>query len=106
MLRRAGAVGGWRAAGRHTRVAQCTSRRVWHVARRWERLYWVPFLVSMAWMAVLSYVLVWMVDLVGDTLGLPNAVSSITISAAATSVSDCFSSLIVARKGNTFAYMC
>lgn len=69
------------------------------MARRWERLYWVPFLVSMAWMAVLSYVLVWMVDLVGDTLGLPNAVSSITISAAATSVSDCFSSLIVARKG-------
>ena len=69
------------------------------LVRRWERLYWVPFLVSMAWMAVLSYVLVWMVDLVGDTLGLPSAVTSITTSAAATSVSDLFSSLLVARKG-------
>ena len=54
----------------------------------------------MVWMAVLSYVLVWMVDLVGDTLGLPSAVTGITTSAAATSVSDLFSSLLVARKGS------
>ena len=66
---------------------------------RWERWYLVSFLVSVVWIALFSYVLVWMVSIIGFTLEIPDVVMSFTFLAAGTSVPEALSSLIVARKG-------
>lgn len=46
-----------------------------------------------------SYGLVWMVTVIGYTLGLPDTVMGLTLVAFGSSVPDCISSLIVAKKG-------
>ncbi|XP_073720991.1 sodium/potassium/calcium exchanger 4-like isoform X1 [Misgurnus anguillicaudatus] len=66
---------------------------------RWERLFMLSFFLSTVWIAIFSYVMVWMVTIVGYTLGIPDVIMGITFLAAGTSVPDCIASLIVARQG-------
>ena len=54
----------------------------------------------MVWIALLSYVLVWMVAIIGFTLGIPDVIMGLTFLAAGSSVPDGISSLIVARQGD------
>lgn len=69
--------------------------------RRQSRRIWYPlsFVVCIFWIAVTSYGLVWMVTVIGYTLGLPDTVMGLTLVAFGSSVPDCISSLIVAKKG-------
>ncbi|XP_057678788.1 sodium/potassium/calcium exchanger 4 isoform X2 [Corythoichthys intestinalis] len=66
---------------------------------RWERCFMVSFILSTVWIAVFSYLMVWMVTIIGYTLGIPDVIMGITFLAAGTSVPDCIASLIVARQG-------
>ncbi|XP_008418620.1 sodium/potassium/calcium exchanger 3-like isoform X1 [Poecilia reticulata] len=66
---------------------------------RWERWYLLTFLSSTLWIALFSYLMVWMVTIVSYTLGIPDVIMGITFLAAGTSVPDCMASLIVARQG-------
>ncbi|XP_048048291.1 sodium/potassium/calcium exchanger 4a isoform X3 [Megalobrama amblycephala] len=66
---------------------------------RWERCFMLSFFLSTLWIAIFSYVMVWMVTIVGYTLGIPDVIMGITFLAAGTSVPDCIASLIVARQG-------
>ncbi|XP_029525307.1 sodium/potassium/calcium exchanger 3 isoform X1 [Oncorhynchus nerka] len=66
---------------------------------RWERWFMVSFVNSTLWIAGFSYVMVWMVTVIGFTLGIPDVIMGITFLAAGTSVPDCMASLIVARQG-------
>lgn len=66
---------------------------------RWERFFMLSFFLSTLWIAAFSYVMVWMVTIVGYTLGIPDVIMGITFLAAGTSVPDCIASLIVARQG-------
>uniref|UniRef100_A0A8C6S8Z7 Solute carrier family 24 member 4b n=1 Tax=Neogobius melanostomus TaxID=47308 RepID=A0A8C6S8Z7_9GOBI len=66
---------------------------------RWERFFMVSFILSTLWIAIFSYVMVWMVTIIGYTLGIPDVIMGITFLAAGTSVPDCIASLIVARQG-------
>uniref|UniRef100_A0A8C2G0F2 Solute carrier family 24 member 4b n=1 Tax=Cyprinus carpio TaxID=7962 RepID=A0A8C2G0F2_CYPCA len=66
---------------------------------RWERCFMLSFILSTVWIAVFSYFMVWMVTIVGYTLGIPDVIMGITFLAAGTSVPDCIASLIVARQG-------
>ncbi|XP_065128048.2 sodium/potassium/calcium exchanger 3 isoform X1 [Paramisgurnus dabryanus] len=66
---------------------------------RWERWFMVTFVVSTLWIAVFSYLMVWMVTIISFTLDIPDVVMGITFLAAGTSVPDCMASLIVARQG-------
>ncbi|XP_067138161.1 sodium/potassium/calcium exchanger 4-like [Centruroides vittatus] len=66
---------------------------------RWKNWFMVSFLMSIVWTAVFSYVMVWMVTLLGYTLGIPDSIMGITFLAAGTSVPDAFASLLVARQG-------
>uniref|UniRef100_A0AAY4E616 Sodium/calcium exchanger membrane region domain-containing protein n=1 Tax=Denticeps clupeoides TaxID=299321 RepID=A0AAY4E616_9TELE len=66
---------------------------------RWERWFMVTFITSTLWIAGLSYIMVWMVTVIGFTLGIPDVIMGITFLAAGTSVPDCMASLIVARQG-------
>ncbi|XP_072545674.1 sodium/potassium/calcium exchanger 4a isoform X3 [Salminus brasiliensis] len=66
---------------------------------RWERFFMMSFFLSTLWIAVFSYFMVWMVTIIGYTLGIPDVIMGITFLAAGTSVPDCIASLIVARQG-------
>ncbi|XP_052001731.1 sodium/potassium/calcium exchanger 4-like [Xyrauchen texanus] len=66
---------------------------------RWEHLFMLSFFLSTMWIAIFSYFMVWMVTIVGYTLGIPDVIMGITFLAAGTSVPDCIASLIVARQG-------
>ena len=67
---------------------------------KWEKWFLVSFFVSVVWIALLSYVLVWMVTIIGFTLGIPDVIMGLTFLAAGSSVPDGISSLIVARQGD------
>ena len=67
---------------------------------KWEKWYLVSFFVTVVWIALLSYVLVWMVSIIGFTLGIPDVIMGLTFMAAGSSVPDGISSLIVARQGD------
>ncbi|XP_053553517.1 sodium/potassium/calcium exchanger 4 [Bombina bombina] len=66
---------------------------------RWENFFMLTFILSTLWIAIFSYVMVWMVTVIGYTLGIPDVIMGITFLAAGTSVPDCMASLIVARQG-------
>ncbi|KFW01074.1 Sodium/potassium/calcium exchanger 4, partial [Eurypyga helias] len=66
---------------------------------RWERFFMLTFILSTFWIALFSYFMVWMVTVIGYTLGIPDVIMGITFLAAGTSVPDCMASLIVARQG-------
>ncbi|XP_029967788.1 sodium/potassium/calcium exchanger 3-like [Salarias fasciatus] len=66
---------------------------------RWEHWYLLTFLSSTLWIALFSYLMVWMVTIISYTLGIPEVIMGITFLAAGTSVPDCMASLIVARQG-------
>uniref|UniRef100_A0A673HW49 Sodium/potassium/calcium exchanger 4-like n=1 Tax=Sinocyclocheilus rhinocerous TaxID=307959 RepID=A0A673HW49_9TELE len=66
---------------------------------RWEKYFMLSFILSTIWIAVFSYFMVWMVTIIGYTLGIPDVIMGITFLAAGTSVPDCIASLIVARQG-------
>ncbi|XP_037511122.1 sodium/potassium/calcium exchanger 5 [Rhipicephalus sanguineus] len=69
--------------------------------RRPSLLKWFPltFALSVVWIGAVSYVTVWMVTIIGFTLGIPDSVAGITLLAAGTSIPEVFSSVIVARSG-------
>lgn len=68
---------------------------------RWQKWYLVSFTVSLVWIALLTYFLVWMVSVIGFTLGIPDVIMGLTFLAAGCSVPDGLSSLKVARQGNS-----
>jgi len=63
--------------------------------------WWLgTFAACIAWIAGLSYVMVWMVESIGDTLDIPESIMGIFVLAAGTSIPDCLSSVAVARRGH------
>jgi len=66
---------------------------------RWKNWYFVTFAMSVVWIAGLSYLLVWMVEIIGYTLEIPDVIMGLTFLAAGSSVPDGISSLLVARQG-------
>lgn len=67
---------------------------------RWKRFYILTFLLTVLWIAGLSYILVWMVSIIGYTFGIPDVIMGLTFLAAGSSVPDGISSLLVARQGD------
>ncbi|XP_076360329.1 sodium/potassium/calcium exchanger 4-like isoform X2 [Tachypleus tridentatus] len=65
----------------------------------WRNWFLVAFFMSITWTAVFSYIMVWMVTLIGFTMGIPDTIMGITLLAAGTSVPDAFASLIVVKQG-------
>ena len=57
------------------------------------------FFMSIAWIAVYTYFMVWWAAEVGQTAGVPEVVMGLTFLAASTSVPDLMSSIIVAKQG-------
>ncbi|ODM92819.1 Sodium/potassium/calcium exchanger 5, partial [Orchesella cincta] len=64
--------------------------------RKWCLLSLIGCVV---WIGGLSYVISWMVCIIGGTLNIPDSVSGLTFLAAGTSLPEVLSSVIVARQG-------
>lgn len=60
--------------------------------------YIYAFIISILWTAFFSYIMVWMVTLIGYTFGIPDSIMGVTFLAAGTSVPDCYSSIHAARR--------
>ncbi|KAL2088916.1 hypothetical protein ACEWY4_015815 [Coilia grayii] len=67
--------------------------------RFWKKWYMVTFFMSAVWISAFTYVLVWMVTVVGETLSIPDTVMGLTLLAAGTSIPDTVASVLVAREG-------
>lgn len=65
----------------------------------WERWFILTFAFSIFWIAVFSFIMVWMVTIIGFTLGIPDVIMGISFLAAGTSIPDAIASLIVAKQG-------
>lgn len=59
----------------------------------------VAFVMSILWIAVFSFLMVWWATQIGDTAGIPPEVMGLTFLAAGTSVPDLLTSVIVAKQG-------
>lgn len=66
---------------------------------KFEKFFIVTFVMSTVWIAAFSYIMVWMVCMIGFTLGIPDTIMGITFLAAGTSVPDTIASVMVARNG-------
>ncbi|XP_072321851.1 sodium/potassium/calcium exchanger 5 [Eucyclogobius newberryi] len=67
--------------------------------RFWKQWFMFTFFMSAVWISSFTYVLVWMVTVVGETLGIPDTVMGLTLLAAGTSIPDTVASVMVAREG-------
>ncbi|XP_032831753.2 sodium/potassium/calcium exchanger 5 [Petromyzon marinus] len=68
-------------------------------ARSMRRFFPVTFFMAAVWISALTYLLVWMVTVTGETLGIPDTVMGLTLLAIGTSLPDTITSLLVAREG-------
>lgn len=66
---------------------------------KWRHWYLFTFIVSMIWISFYSYIMVWMITIIGSTLGIPDTVMGLTFVAAGVSVPDALSSLAVVKEG-------
>jgi Ca2+/Na+ antiporter len=55
--------------------------------------------MTIVWLCLLTYLMVWMVTIIGFTFGIPDSVMGITFLAAGSSVPDAMSSVLVVRQG-------
>lgn len=67
--------------------------------QRWQRCFVVTFIMCLIWLSVLSYLMVWMITIVGYTAGVADSIMGLTFVAFGVSMPDVISSLIVVRQG-------
>ncbi|XP_032906273.1 sodium/potassium/calcium exchanger 5 [Amblyraja radiata] len=66
---------------------------------QWRKWFLLTFFMCAAWISGFTYVLVWMVTIVGETLDIPETVMGLTLLAAGTSIPDAVASVLVTREG-------
>ena len=66
---------------------------------RRKKFFPIAFVMSILWIAAFSYLMVWWATMVGDALGISDAVMGLTFLAAGTSVPDLITSVLVAKEG-------
>lgn len=71
------------------------------IRRRQCRSYnTLTFVMSIVWIGFLTYILIWMVTIIGFTFSIPDSVMGLTFIAFGSSVPDALASILVARQGN------
>ena len=75
----------------------------WHsgkCVKSYQSCYAVTFSLSILWIAIYSFFMVWFITCLGDFMGLSQEVMGVTFLAAGTSVPDLISSVLVAKEGH------
>jgi sodium/potassium/calcium exchanger 4 len=67
--------------------------------REKQKLFGVTFFISLIWLSLFSYVMLWMITVIGYTFNVPDTVMGITFIAFGASVPDALGSLLVAKSG-------
>ncbi|ETE71466.1 Sodium/potassium/calcium exchanger 5, partial [Ophiophagus hannah] len=65
----------------------------------WKKWFMLSFFMSAVWISAFTYILVWMVTIVGETLRIPETIMGLTLLAAGTSIPDTIASVLVAKRG-------
>ncbi|XP_072930484.1 sodium/potassium/calcium exchanger 5-like [Epargyreus clarus] len=68
--------------------------------RRHQRLYPLTFLMCISWIGGVSYLVAWIITIVGDTLDVPDSITGLTVLAAGTSLPEAVSSVLVTIQGH------
>ncbi|KAM5172638.1 sodium/potassium/calcium exchanger 5 isoform 2-T2 [Mantella aurantiaca] len=66
--------------------------------KSWHKWFILTFIMSAVWISGVTYILVWMVTIVGETFSIPDTVMGLTLLAAGTSIPDTVASVLVARE--------
>ena len=66
----------------------------------WAKSFILTFLAAIIWISALSYMMVWMITVIGFTLGVPDTVMGLTFIAAGVSVPDALSGIAVVKEGH------
>lgn len=66
---------------------------------RWRNFYWLTFFMSIVWIGLYSYFMVWMITIIGYTLHIPDTVMGLSFVAIGVSTPDVLASVAVARDG-------
>ncbi|KAJ2954393.1 hypothetical protein O0L34_g2656 [Tuta absoluta] len=69
-------------------------------ARRSPRLVPLTFVMCISWIGGVSYLVAWIITVVGDTLDVPDSITGLTILAAGTSLPEAVSSVLVTQHGH------
>ncbi|XP_076668925.1 sodium/potassium/calcium exchanger 4 [Andrena cerasifolii] len=67
---------------------------------RLKKWYPLTFIMCVIWIAISSYLVSWMMTVVGDTIGIPDSIMGITFLAAGGNVPELASIVILARQGD------
>ncbi|XP_071845941.1 sodium/potassium/calcium exchanger 5-like [Apostichopus japonicus] len=67
--------------------------------KRWRRCYPITFVIALLWIGSLTFILVWMVTVIGYELGINDTIMGLTLLAAGASTPDTILSVIAAREG-------
>ena len=65
----------------------------------WQKYFLLTFTMSLVWLSLFSYIMVWMITVIGYTFMIPDTIMGITFIAFGASVPDALSSLLVAKNG-------
>ncbi|KAG7201482.1 hypothetical protein KM043_004241 [Ampulex compressa] len=68
--------------------------------KRWKNWYLVTFGMCVVWIAVSSYLVSWMMTVVGDTIGIADSIMGITFLSAGGNMPELVSIVILSRQGN------
>ncbi|CAG9854869.1 unnamed protein product [Phyllotreta striolata] len=68
--------------------------------RKYPRLFIITFIMCIIWIGSTSYLVSWIITIIGDTLNIPDSIMGLTFLAAGTSVPEAVSSVIVTRQGH------
>ncbi|XP_045531328.1 sodium/potassium/calcium exchanger 3-like [Pieris brassicae] len=64
------------------------------------RLYPLTFMMCVTWIGGVSYIVAWIITIIGDTLDVPDSITGLTILAAGTSLPEAVSSVLVTNHGH------
>ena len=67
----------------------------------WANCYPLTFMAAIVWISAYSYMMVWMITVIGFTLTIPDTVMGLTFIAAGVSVPDALSGIAVIREGKS-----
>ncbi|KAJ8317424.1 hypothetical protein KUTeg_005328, partial [Tegillarca granosa] len=67
--------------------------------KRWRKLYIITFIMCLVWLSAFSYIMVWMITIIGFTLNIPDTIMGLTFIAFGVSLPDVIASVIVVRDG-------
>ncbi|XP_069140170.1 probable sodium/potassium/calcium exchanger CG1090 [Argopecten irradians] len=67
---------------------------------RWRRWFVVTFIMCLVWLTIFSYIMVWMITVIGYTADIPDTIMGLTFIAFGVSMPDVIASLIVVREGH------